>query len=266
MPEPHLLQALLVDDEPAAHAGLRALLREHPDVRVIEAVDSGREAIRAIQETHPDVVFLDVQMPGVDGFGVVRAVGPAQMPAVVFVTAFDEFALRAFDVHAVDYLLKPVAPDRLARAIARVRDRIAQGRTTDLETRLRALLAESPVVAARQAAVSTAGAPLLIKTVGRDLVLSAGEVDWIEADDDRVRFHAGPKVHIVGGPLSVVTQSLDPAQFLRIHRSTVVNLSRIAALERHPLGAMHVVLQDGTRLSVSRRYRAPLLSRFAGRQ
>ena len=265
MPESQLLHALLVDDEPAAHAGLRALLHEHPDVRVVEAVDSGREAIRAIQETHPDVVFLDVQMPGVDGFGVVRAVGPAQMPAVVFVTAYDEFALRAFDAYAVDYLLKPVAPDRLTRALTRVRERLALGRSADLEERLRALLAGPAASEGGLATTRPAGAPLLIRAGERHVVLSAGEIDWIEADDDRVRIHAGPKVHLLGGTLSAVTESLDPAQFLRIHRSTVVNVSRIAALERHPLGAMHVVLQNGTRLSVSRRYRPPLLSRFAGR-
>ncbi|HYK09774.1 MAG TPA: response regulator [Gemmatimonadales bacterium] len=264
MPDSRLLHALLVDDEPAAHAGLRALLREHADVRVIETVDGGRDAIRAIHETHPDVVFLDVQMPGIDGFGVVHAVGPALMPAVVFVTAYDEFALRAFDAHAVDYLLKPVAPDRLARALSRVRERLAQGRAADLEERLRALLAGGARGDGRSAAPRTAGAPLLVKAGVRDVVLATGEIDWIEADDDRVRVHAGPKIHVLGGTLAGMLESLDPACFLRIHRSTVISLSRIAALERHPLGAMHVVLRDGTRLPVSRRYRAPLLSRFAG--
>ena len=259
------LQVLLVDDEPAANLLLRALLKRHPDVKVIGESESGRDAIKAIGELVPDLVFLDVQMPMVDGFAVVRAVGTGRMPAVVFVTAHDEFAVRAFEVNAVDYLLKPVSPARLDQTLARAREQTARTSAVQLEERLRVLLSE--VGENGTSGRRRGGVPgrLLVRSGSKDLVVSAADVDWLEADDNRVVVHCREARYETRGTLADVTARLDARRFMKIHRSVVVQDLRVREVLRNAWGGMHVVLQDGTTLPVSRRLRTEVLARLGGR-
>lgn len=259
------LQVLLVDDEPAANVLLRTLLKRHPDVLVVGEAEGGREAIAAIGELVPDLVFLDVQMPMVDGFAVVRAVGPGRMPGVVFVTAHDEFAVRAFEVSAVDYLLKPVSPARLDQALARARGQAAHTNALQLAARLRALLSD----------VGGSGAPhdggpgvpgrLLVRSGSKDVVVSAADVDWLEADDNRVVVHCREGRYETRGTLADVAARLDARHFMKIHRSVVVQTLRVREVLRNAWGGMHLVLEDGTKLPVSRRQRAEVRARLGGR-
>lgn len=256
------LQVLLVDDEPAANLLLRTLLKRHTDVTVIGEAESGREAITAIRDRVPDLVFLDVQMPMVDGFGVVRAVGPSRMPAVVFVTAHDEFAVRAFEVSAIDYLLKPVSPRRLEQAVSRARERTARANALDLEDRLRALLTDVGQNEMTPRTGRSAAGRLLVRSGAKNLVVSAADVEWLEADDNQVVVHCRGGRYETRGTLTEVAARLDARHFIRIHRSLVVQLVRVREVQRSPLGSMHLVLADGTRLPVSRRQRTEVLTRL----
>jgi len=250
------MSALLVDDEPAAHLGMRALLAEHPDIRIVGEAHDGHDAVRRIGELRPDVVFLDVQMPGLDGFDVVRAVGVDRMPAVVFVTAHDTFAVRAFEVRAVDYLLKPVSADRLAQALTRMRAFAPLKDAAMLEQRLSALLDEVQVA---RTASAPASASFLVRNGSRDVVVPADDVDWIEADDYCVVLHARRGAHVMRDTLVALEARLPSRSFVRIHRSAMINVKRVAALERNAIGALYVVLVNGTRLPVSRSRKAGLI-------
>jgi two-component system LytT family response regulator len=249
------IRVLLVDDEPLGNASLRALLAGHADVEIAGEALGGHAAIRQIRSARPELVFLDVQMPEVDGFGVLRAVGPEAMPAVIFVTAYDTFAVRAFDVRAIDYLLKPVAADRFAQALARARDMLTRTRDGDFERRLRELLDD-------YATVAPASGQLLVRIGRRDVVVPARDVDWIEADDYCAVLHIGGRRQIVRATLASLESQLDPAAFARIHRSAVINLRRVQEVRHHPIGGLTVVLVDGTRLAVSRNRRAQLMEKL----
>ncbi|MCY1062415.1 response regulator [Nannocystis sp. SCPEA4] len=235
------IRALIVDDEPLARDLLREMLAAHPQVAVVGECRSGAEAVQAIGRLAPDVVFLDVQMPEMNGFEVVASVGAARMPRVVFVTAHDRYAVQAFEVHALDYLLKPFDDERLARAVARL-DAAGDG----LDARLAALLAGR-----------TAPRPerLVIHDGSRALFVPLAEVDWIEAAGKYVVVHAGEASHVLRESISTLAAELDPHSFARIHRSTIVRIERIREVRSLLGGDYEVVLRDGTALTTSRGHR-----------
>lgn len=247
------IRVLVVDDEPIARAGLRELLAGERDIVVAgEAVD-GMSAAAAIVEVKPDLVFLDIQMPGVDGFGVIEAVGPELMPPVVFVTAFDQYAVRAFDVHALDYLLKPVEPERLRGTLERVRERTTAGRKVaapgaDVIRALRGLDAN--------------GAPperMLIRDRDRFVVVDVKSVEWIAAEGDYVRVRWKGGTITTRSTMAAMESRLDPRLFARIHRSTIVSLRLVREVRPMFSGDAVVVLQDGTKFTISRMYKAAFI-------
>jgi two-component system LytT family response regulator len=264
------IRALIVDDEPLARRGVRARLDREEDFDVVGEAASGREAVRVIAELAPDLVFLDVQMPGLDGFGVVEAVGPDRMPVTIFLTAYDQHALRAFDADALDYLLKPIDDERFAQALARARRRIEERRGSALGRKLAAVLAEvGPVKAATaeeppEARNARTVERFLIKSGGRMHVVPVEEVDWFEAAADYVRLHVGEKTHLLRETMGAIEAQLDAQRFARIHRSTIVNLERIRELQPYFNREYIVVLKDGTKLKLSRSYRERLDVHFGG--
>jgi two-component system LytT family response regulator len=246
------LRVLIVDDEPLARQGIRRRLEPRPDVAILDECGGGKQAVAAIQALRPDLVFLDVQMPGLDGFGVIRALGASSMPAVIFVTAYDEHALRAFEVHALDYLLKPIDDERFDAALEHARDALRTRSISALARRLDALTterAEQPQGYLQRIAV---------KSGGRIVLVAAQDVDWIEAADNYVRLHAAGTEHLLHASLSSLEARLDPRAFLRVHRSAVVRVERIRELRALSHGEYRLVLADGTELTSGRRYRAGL--------
>jgi two-component system LytT family response regulator len=265
------LRVLIVDDEAFARQRLRRLLTEQSDVEIVGEASNGREAIALITTHDPDVVLLDVQMPRVDGFGVLRGLdGPA--PLVIFVTAFDEHAVAAFDVHAFDYILKPVDPTRFADAITRARTQIAQSTAADRHAKLVAFLDAGrgsppgdPVAPASDVASSAGRAPLdrlLVKEEGRMYFVPVCEIDWIEAFGNYARLHTGPRTHLIRETMATLERALDARRFARIHRSTIVNLDRIRQMDLWGSGDYMVRLADGTQLKLSRWYRDRLEARL----
>jgi two-component system LytT family response regulator len=260
------IRALIVDDEPLARRGVRQLLEREPDVVIVGEARNGREALRALRTLNPGLVFLDVQMPEVDGFDVLRAYGPERMPAVIFVTAYDEFAVRAFDAHAIDYLVKPLRESRFAEAVQRVRERMRSTEAIELSRKLTALLATATAERPSSANASDPARRLVVPTATGDLVLDVDEIDWIEADDYYAAVHTRGRRHLIRESLSSLETRLDPARFVRIHRSAIVYLERVREFRNDQPGS-EVVLRDGTRIAVSRRRReqvASLLRRYIG--
>jgi two-component system LytT family response regulator len=266
-----LLRVLIVDDEAFARQRLRRLLTEQLDVEVVGEAANGREAIALITTHDPDVVLLDVQMPRVDGFAVLRGLdGPA--PLVIFVTAFDEHAVSAFNVHAFDYILKPVDPARFTDAIERARAQIAQSTIAERHAKLVAFLDASPGAPARElAAASAEPAPaggrvpldrLLVKEEGKMYFVPVTEIDWIEAFGNYARLHTGPRVHLIRETMATLERALDVRRFARIHRSTIVNLDRVRQMDLWGSGDYMVRLADGTQLKLSRWYRDRLEARL----
>ena len=265
------LRVVIVDDEPPALAGLQAMLASHPDMEIVAQALGGNAAVTAIRGLQPDIAILDVQMPEIDGFAVLeemRRTG-TPLPFVIFVTAHDEFAVRAFDVHAIDYLLKPVSEERFARALARAREMIASRHGGELGQKLQALLDEhlkrsapSALAGARAAAGQPTDSPfarrILVRVGQRDEIVSVSDIDWIRSDDYCSVLHIAGKQHIIRETLGALEKRLDPRIFARIHRSVIVNLGRVAALRRLRVGGVNVVLRDGTQLPVSRARRAAL--------
>jgi two-component system LytT family response regulator len=242
------MRVLIADDEPLARKGLRKLLGLEPGVEVVAECADGIEAVERIQGARPDVAFLDISMPGLDGFGVVEAIGAAKMPVTVFVTAYDHHALRAFEVHAVDYLLKPVTPERLRVAVERAAAVLGAVDRRLLEQRVESLIR----------AIRPAGGRLerfVIRSVGRVSIVPVAEVDWIEADGDYVKLHTGSRVHLHRERMAALEGSLDPSEFIRIHRSTIVRIGRISELRPLVNGDHLVVLKGGEQLSLSRTLR-----------
>jgi two-component system, LytTR family, response regulator len=243
------MRLLIVDDEAPARTKLKRLLAAEPDVEIVGEAANGAKAIAAVRELKPDAVFLDVQMPIVDGFGVIDEIGVASMPYVVFVTAYDAHALRAFDVQALDYLLKPYSPDRLQTVMSRLRRELARERATDdFERRLNQLF--SSLGRGRHLE------RLMVERDGRARLLPVEQIDWIEADRNDARLHARESVHVVRSTLNALAERLDPSKFLRISRSTIVRLDAVRELQPWFHGDYRIVLEDGTELTWSRRYRA----------
>ena len=242
------IRTVIVDDEPLARRGIRAQLKDEKDIEIISECRNGHEAVKTIAAESPDLVFLDVQMPELDGFGVLDAIGVERMPAVIFVTAYDRYALRAFEVHALDYLLKPFDDERFATAVQRARRQIKQKNIDDLSRRLQGLLDD--LQASRKYVER-----LVVKSAGRIFFLSVAEIDWIEAADNYVRLHAGRESHLVRETMNSLEKKLDPDQFLRVHRSRIVNARKIKELQPLFRGEYDIMLRDGTRLESGRGYR-----------
>lgn len=277
------VRVLIVDDEALARQRVRRLLQNEADVEIVGEAESGNEAVTMIRDLQPDLVCLDVQMPGLDGFGVLREIEGGPVPMVLFVTAYDEHAQRAFDVHAVDYVLKPVDGERFRAAFDKARKQRANAVAAErlgelLETVRR--LADGGAAEARDgaaalasltsgagAATTAAAAPngaaangryasrILVKQDGRMFFVKTTEIDWIEADRNYVRLHVGKTAHTIRERISHLEETLDPRLFARIHRSTIVNLNRVREMQQWFSGDYVVILEDGTRLRLSRHYR-----------
>lgn len=250
------IRTLIVDGDPRARERIRALLTEQPDVEVVGEARDGEEAVQAILAHEPDLVFLEIQMPKMDGFEVIRTVGADTMPLVVFVTACDQHALRAFDVRALDYLLKPFDRERFADAIDRVRQAMERSGAGEIGRRLLRLVRE----------LKPGGAPrsdrLVIKSSGRLFFLRTDEIDWVEAAGNYVKLHVGPDEHLLRETMNGIELKLDPDTFFRIHRSRIVNMERIKELQPWFNGEYVVILRNGTKLTLSRGYREKLQERL----
>lgn len=252
-----MIRTLLIDDEPLARRRLRSLLSAAPDFQIEGEAEGGEEAIRMVEELRPDVIFLDVQMPGMTGFDVLERLGD-EAPLTVFITAFEEFALRAFQLHAVSYLTKPIEASDMSAVLERVR-RLAASNELEQERKSISRVVEE---------MNTPRAPLqriVVRDRGRTILLRLDEIDWIEAAGNYVRLHVGKDKHLVRETMNAIEQKLDPNVFLRVHRSTIVNLERIRELLPASHGDYEVVLRDGTHLTLSRVYRErvePLIGRL----
>jgi two-component system LytT family response regulator len=237
---PHTIRTLIVDDEPLARSNLAVLLRLDPEIEIVGECGSGPDAPSVIRRSNPDLVFLDVQMPECDGFDVLELLGNDLPPAIVFVTAYDQYALRAFEAGALDYLLKPFDNARFHLALNRAKQKIARG------------LNQPPRKLER----------LAIKSAGQIAFICLSEIDWIEAADYYAALHIGPRTHMLRRSLSDLEQDLDRAIFCRIHRSAIVNLERVRGMKLNQDGDHTVLLEDNTTLRLSRRYRKQLQSRL----
>jgi two-component system LytT family response regulator len=240
--DPRKIRALLVDDEPPARRNVALLLQKEPEIEIIGECGSGKDALAAIRSLAPDLMFLDVQMPECDGFDVLEMVGSKAPAAIIFVTAYDQYALRAFDAGALDYLLKPFDNVRFGRALARATDRINLARHTRSRTDR-----------------------LAIKSAGQVSFVKISEIDWIEADNYYACLHVGARSHLLRRTLTELEQDLDPALFCRIHRSAIVNIERIRTLKLNSEGEYNVVLENGSNLRLSRRHRKDMQSRLGAR-
>jgi two-component system, LytTR family, response regulator len=250
------IRTLVVDDEPLARERLMGLLAGEQDIETIGQCRDGEEAVRAIVEHSPDLVFLDVQMPAMNGFEVIEAVGSERMPLVIFVTAYDQHALKAFQVRALDYVLKPFDRERFQEALQRARAHIQRDETGDLGRRLLALVKDL-----RRDQPKTDR--LVVKSGGRLFFLRTDEIDWIEAAGNYVRLHVGNTSHLLRETMNAIEGRLDPEKFFRIHRSRIVNMERIQEMQPWLNGEYAVVLRTGTRLTLSRGYREKLQERLA---
>jgi two-component system LytT family response regulator len=257
------VRTLIVDDERMARTRLRTLLTADADVDVVGESSNGRDAVAAIQERVPDLVFLDIQMPELDGFAVVQAVGVEQMPVTVFVTAFDQYALKAFEAHALDYLTKPFDRERFQMSLTRAKQQVSlrtsarnatattQSTSSDATERLVSLLSE---MRRRQEFAER----LMVKSAGRVVFLRVDEIDWIDAAGSYVRLHVGRDAHLLHEGITALMARLDPSRFARVHRSTIVNLDRVRELQPWFHGDAIAILRDGTKIQVSRTYRDSL--------
>ena len=245
------IRTLIVDDEPLARERIRALLQKEADIEIIGECADGCGAVAAISKDRPDLVFLDVQMPELDGFGVLEQLDSEARPAVVFVTAHDKFALRAFEVHALDYLLKPFDSGRFKKALSRARDRIQRQQTGELSHQISELLADLKTGVKHPER-------LAVKSGGKVLFLKIDEIDWVEAADNYVELHIGNESHLHRETMAALEGKLPADKFMRISRSTIVNIERIKELQPLFHGEYAVILRNGTRLTLSRSHRDKL--------
>jgi len=251
MEETARLKLLIVDDEPLARERIREMLRADPQIEVIGDCSNGDDAIEAVKASRPDLLLLDIQMPGTDGFGVLEALEPGEIPCVIFITAYDQYAVKAFEVYALDYLLKPFDRERFSKAIERAKQHILKERSENLNDRVLAVLNEirnKPEYLER----------LVIRTNGHIFFIKTEEIDWLEAEGNYVRLHSGKESYLLRDAISSLENQLDPKKFLRIHRSAIVNINRIQELQPWFHGEYRVILQDGVQLTLSRSYRDKL--------
>jgi two-component system LytT family response regulator len=250
---PAKIRTLIVDDEPLGRTRLRTLLKSESDFEIVGECGDGKNAVAAIREQQPDLVFLDVQMPELDGFGVVKQIGPEHMPVTIFCTAYDRYALKAFEVHALDYLLKPFDKERFHTALHYARVKIQRERDGKLTDRLAALLDD---VKPKTKAIDR----LAIKSGGRVIFLRIDDVDWIESSGNYLKLHVGKEHHLLRETMNSLEAKLDAEEFIRIHRSIIVNVGRIKELQPAFHGDYVVILQGGKELPLSRSYRGKLQS------
>jgi two-component system LytT family response regulator len=251
------IRVLVVDDEPLARSGIADLVARDPELEVVGQCRDGQAAVRAIRELAPDLVLLDIQMPEMDGFQVIQQIGPEQMPAVIFITAYDQFALQAFEVHALDYLLKPFDDERFAAALARTKRALMNTEMGQLSQRLLGLLDTAGIGPAPATELGPVpGQPylsrLVVKNAGKVIFVRVDEIDWIEAADYYVRLHVARKSHLLRETMSALEDRLDPARFFRVHRSAIVNLDRLVEIQPYFHGEHVLLLQDGSKLKLSR--------------
>lgn len=241
------LTTLIVDDEPLARQGLRMLLSQDTDIASIQEARDGKEAVKSILKMRPDLVFLDVQMPEMDGFSVLKEVGVERMPAVVFVTAHDRYAIQAFEINAIDYLLKPVTEDRFTQALARAKSRLQSHSGDDTSRQIIGLL---QTIASPQRYLKR----LAVRSAGKTVFVDIEEIDWIEAAENYVQLHTSRARHLLHVPMNTLEKSLDPEVFLRVHRSIIVRVGRIKELQPGPHGEYVIILQNEVRLRSGRSY------------
>jgi two-component system, LytTR family, response regulator len=242
-----MIRALIIDDEPLPRERIRTLLAERRDVEVIGECRDGQEAVNAILAERPDLVFLDIQMPELDGFEVIKAISNEFMPAIVFVTSFDEYAIRAFEVNAIDYLLKPINAARFEESVLRAIDRLTQSNVRESE---RKLLDFIELLRAEHQHVTR----FVVRSGSRLSFVRASNVDWIDAADNYVRLHVGGREHFLRDTLKSVEIQLDPEIFVRVHRSVIINLDRVESVEPYSHGEYVVTMKDGAKLTTSRSY------------
>ncbi|MBK7707456.1 MAG: response regulator transcription factor [Acidobacteria bacterium] len=250
-----LIRTIIVDDEPLARDRVRRFLRDEPGIEIVGECGNGAEAIELIDSVRPDLVFLDIQMPEKTGFEVVKSLGGRDVPAIIFVTAYDQYALEAFDVHALDYLLKPFNRERLRRALGRARTDIENRSKGKIDERLASLIAD---LKAEKRYLER----LLVKSTGRVFFIKTDEIDWIEAAGNYLKLHLGREGHLIRETMNSIESKLDPNRFLRIHRSTIVNIDRIKELQPMFSGDYAVILRSGRELTLSRNYRERFLELF----
>jgi len=245
------IKALIADDEALARKFIRRMLRDDRDVEIVGECSDGKQAVAIIRKQNPDVVFLDVQMPEMDGFAVLESIGTDRLPEIIFATAYEQYAIRAFELHALDYLLKPFDQARFKDAIKHAKERFRSDRRNEGRLQISALL--ESIRNKRQYLDR-----LMIKAAGRITFLSIDEINWIQADDKYVHLHAGKISPMVRQTLSAMETQLDPKKFRRIHRSAIVNVGRIKELQPLFSGEHSILLEDGTKLTLSRNYRDKL--------
>jgi two-component system, LytTR family, response regulator len=250
------LRTMVVDDEKPARVRLLELLQRQPDVDVVGTASDGHEALTVLRRVSPQLLFLDVQMPHLDGFGVLRQLAPDELPVTILVTAYDKYAIQAFDAHAIDYLLKPFSDERFEHAMSRARKYLDSTEGLVLAEQLSAATEERNSVDARSGYLER----LVLKSNGCITFLDVNEVDWMEAAGVYIYLHAGPKRHLYRSSVTQLLQRLDPHRFVRIHRSAAVNTSRIRELRSLTHGDFALILKDGTELTLSRAYRSQIES------
>lgn len=257
------LQAIIVDDESLARKGLNLRLKEIQGVEVVGECTNGREAVNAVAELTPDVVFLDIQMPGMSGFDVVSKLQQDDMPMIIFTTAYDQYAIEAFDVHAVDYLLKPIVPERLQEAVDRARSHWAQdGDVTDKQRLLELIISitgKSETAIAQllkdHTGVKSYPDKIAIKDGSETTLVETRDIDWVDAAGDYMCIHANGQTHVMRVTMKELEAQLDPANFQRVHRSTIVNLDRVTKVSSHMNGEFHLILNNGASIKMSRSYK-----------
>ncbi|HKS42770.1 MAG TPA: LytTR family DNA-binding domain-containing protein [Blastocatellia bacterium] len=251
MPGEKCIRALIVDDEPLARERIRDILETDSEIEIIGECAGGDEAIEAIERQTPDLVFLDVEMPGKDGFAVLEELGPERIPAIIFVTAYDQYAVRAFEVYALDYLLKPFDQERFEKALLRAKAHIQNEKSENITERILSALEEiksKPVHLER----------LVIKMNGHVFFVKTDDIDWLEAEGNYVRLHAGKESYLLRDTISALEGQLDPKRFVRVHRSAIVNVDRIQELQAWFHGEYRIILREGVQLTLSRSYREKL--------
>ncbi len=253
-------KVLIIDDEPLARRGIRARLQSLPDFFLLDDCEDGVAALKTIRRDQPDLLFLDVQMPGMSGFDMLKRLPKSKLPFIIFLTAYDQYALRAFEVHALDYLLKPIDDERFAEAVGRARRHLKLRSSDSIEERLRSLIDEH--TSAKRA--SPFAERFTIRTGSRIKFVFADEIDWIEAVGDYAGLHVGDKTPLMRETLNALEMRLDPEKFVRIHRSAIVQLSRICELRTLPNRELRLRLTSGADLKVSRTYRDRLDHWLAG--
>jgi len=245
------IRVLIADDEPLARERIRRFLETDPDIEIRGECGNGLETVAAIEEIRPDLVFLDIQMPELDGFGVIHTVGVERMPAIIFITAYDQYAVKAFETHALDYLLKPFTRERFQQSLDWAKETLAKGLPQNLNQRLMEMLREfqpAPRYLER----------IIVKSAGRIQLIKSDDADWFQAAGNYIEIHVGSQTHMIRETMNHLETRLDPARFQRIHRCTMVNLDRIQEIHTYFNNEYVVILKDGTRLNMSRKYKDKL--------